>query len=242
MLDAGYRTDTKFGGPAGTVLMVYDEAGHLIGEYSGTGTLVQETVWLGDTPVATIRPSGSTVAVYYVHADHLNAPRLVTQPSTNKIAWRWDTDPYGTTAPNQNPAGLGTFVYNLRVPGQYYDSETGVNQNYFRDYDPQSGRYIESDPIGLGGGINTYAYVGGNPISNIDPLGLTQCDIDTARAIAAAADLQMSTGQPLLFPSSYGSASLGFSDPPKPRRITARTIPGFGTVLSDYYQQVLNNQ
>jgi len=71
---------------------------------------------------------------------------------------------------------------------------------------------------------------------------LTQCDIDTARAIAAAADLQMSTGQPLLFPSSYGSANLGLTDPPKPRRITARTIPGFGTVLSDYYQQVLNNQ
>ena len=90
--------------------------------------------------------------------------------------------------------------------------------------------------------IFIYAYVGGNPLSNIDPLGLTQCDIDTARAIAAAADLQMSTGQPLLFPSSYGSANLGFTDQPKPRRITARTIPGFGTVLSDYYQQVLNNQ
>ena len=127
----------KSGGPAGTVLSVYDEAGHLVGEYSSTGVLVQETVWMGDTPVATIRPSGSTVAVYYVHADHLNAPRLVTQPSTNKIAWRWDTDPFGTVAPNQNPQSLGTFVYNLRYPGQYYDSETGLNYNYYRDYRPQ---------------------------------------------------------------------------------------------------------
>ena len=113
----------KSGGSAGTVLVVYDEAGHILGEYSSTGTLVQETVWMGDIPVATVRPSG---VVYYVHADHLNAPRMVTQPSTNKIAWRWDTDPFGTVAPNQNPQSLGTFVYNLRYPGQYYDSETGL--------------------------------------------------------------------------------------------------------------------
>jgi RHS repeat-associated protein len=165
----------KTGGSAGTVLMVYDETGHLLGEYSSTGALVQETVWLGDTPVATIRPNGSSVSVYYVHADHRNAPQMVTRPSDNKIAWRWDTDPYGTTAPNQNPQSLGTFVYNLRYPGQYYDSETGLFYNYFRDYDPQTGRYVESDPIGLrGGSYSTYAYASGNPVSDIDPFGL--CD------------------------------------------------------------------
>jgi RHS repeat-associated protein len=161
----------KTGGSAGTVLMVYDEAGHLLGEYSSTGALVQETVWLGDTPVATIRPNGSSVSVYYVHADHRNAPQMVTRPSDNKLTWRWDTDPYGTTAPNQNPQSLGTFVYNLRYPGQYYDSETGLFYNYFRDYDPQTGRYVESDPIGLLGGINTYGYSTQNPISNVDLTG-----------------------------------------------------------------------
>jgi RHS repeat-associated protein len=63
-------------------------------------------------------------------------------------------------------------VYNLRYPGQYYDSETALNYNYYRDYDPATGRYSESDPIGLGGGANTYAYVGGTPINRIDQLGL----------------------------------------------------------------------
>jgi RHS repeat-associated protein len=167
----GQRVE-KIGGPAGTVFTVYDEGGHLLGEYNGAGALIQETVWLGDTPVATIQPSGSSVAVYYIHADHLNAPRMITQPSTNTIVWRWDTDPFGTVAPNQNPAGFGTFVYNLRYPGQYYDVETGLNYNYFRDYDPQTGRYVESDPMGLKAGVNTYTYVGDSPIIGADPRGL----------------------------------------------------------------------
>jgi RHS repeat-associated protein len=65
-----------------------------------------------------------------------------------------------------------SFPYNIRFPGQYYQAETGLNQNYFRDYDPQVGRYGESDPIGLKAGINTYAYVGDDPVNLLDPLGL----------------------------------------------------------------------
>jgi RHS repeat-associated protein len=61
---------------------------------------------------------------------------------------------------------------NLRFPGQYYDQETGLHYNYFRYYDPETGRYITSDPVGLGGGLNTYAYVGSNPLSWIDSWGL----------------------------------------------------------------------
>ena len=183
----------KTGGPVGTILFFYDEAGHMQGEYSSTGALDQETVWLGDTPVATIRPNGSTVAVYYIHADHMNAPRMITQPSTNAIAWRWDTGPYGAQAPNQNPAGLGTFIYGLRFPGQYYDSETGLNYNYFRDYDPAVGRYVESDPIGLSGGsYSTYVYAEGNPVSHVDPSG------EFAPLVVPAAEAAISAGEALI--------------------------------------------
>jgi RHS repeat-associated protein len=157
----------------GTVtLLMYDEAGHLLGEYSNSGTLIQETIWFEDIPVATLRPNGASVSIYYVHADQLNAPRMITRSTDNAIMWRWDTDPFGTAIPNQNPQSLGVFVYNLRLPGQYYNAETGLDYNYHRDYDPRTGRYLESDPIGLHGGVNTYAYGSGNPISNIDTTGL----------------------------------------------------------------------
>jgi len=90
-----------------------------------------------------------------------------------QTSWRWDSDPFGTAAPNQNPGGLGTFLYNLRFPGQYYMAETGLNQNVQRDFDPLTGKYVESDPIGLrGGSYSTYSYVNGNPITWADPNGL----------------------------------------------------------------------
>jgi RHS repeat-associated protein len=161
-------------GTLGTTIFVQDEAGHLIGEYDGSGNLIEETIWLGDIPVATLQPNGSGgVNIFYVHTDHLNTPRKIAQPSTGTLAWRWDADPFGATAPNQNPGGLGTFVYGLRFPGQYYQAETGLNQNVNRDYDPLVGKYVESDPIGLwGGSYSTYAYANENPLSKIDPRGL----------------------------------------------------------------------
>jgi RHS repeat-associated protein len=152
---------------------VYDEAGHLVGEYANTGALIQETVWLGDIPVATIRPSGAGVDLFYIHADHLSAPRRVSRPSDNIVIWRWDSGPFGGAVANEDPDGDSSqFAYSLRFLGQYFDSETGLHYNYYRDYDPSTGRYVESDPIGLKGGMNTYAYAVDNPAMWTDPRGL----------------------------------------------------------------------
>jgi RHS repeat-associated protein len=167
--------------PGGTTLYSYNEAGQLIGEYDASASprVRQETIYLGDTPVAVLRQSISgsppvvDTAVHYIYADHLNTPRVIAQASDNRMRWRWDhADPFGMMPPDQNPSGLGSFVYHPRLPGQIYDPETNLHYNYFRNYDPLIGRYIQSDPVGLAGGINTYAYVGGNPLSYVDPNGL----------------------------------------------------------------------
>ncbi|WP_254706841.1 RHS repeat-associated core domain-containing protein [Ralstonia pseudosolanacearum] len=155
--------------PTGATRYVYDESGHLIGEYDQSGNAIEETVYLGDTPIATIK-NGTP---YYIYADQIDTPRVITD-TNNLMVWRWDqADPFGATLPDENPTSLGTFTYNLRFPGQVYDQETGKHYNANRDYDPASGRYVQSDPIGLNGGQpSTYAYVGGNPLTYMDPYGL----------------------------------------------------------------------
>ena len=154
---------------------VYDTAGHVIGEYDANGNTVQETIWLGDIPVAVTGTmpclTGGTcteTATAYVWSDHLNTPRELTRVNasnnTHVSIWKWDSLPFGETQPNGNPSNLGIMTFNQRFPGQYYDKETGLHQNWNRDYDPKIGRYVQSDPIGLAAGPNTYAYVGCNPI------------------------------------------------------------------------------
>ena len=166
-------------GAASTVIFMYGLDGQLLGEYDAAGVALREYVWLGGTPVAMFTPDPANAAnpplVYYIDADHLNTPRVIVDKN-DKRRWRWLAEPFGTTAPETNPEGLGVFTQNLRFPGQYADVESGLFYNYFRDYDSSIGRYTTSDPIGLAGGINTFSYVSNSPLIYVDQRGLdAQC-------------------------------------------------------------------
>jgi RHS repeat-associated protein len=142
----------------------YDDRGHLIAETTAAGALVREYAWIGNAPVAVMNGS----AYHYVHVDHLNTPRLVTNAVAQEV-WSWhQAEPFGNNVPDENPNGLGAFDLPLRFPGHRYDPETGLHYNYFRDYDPALGRYGESDPIGLAGGPNIYVYGMADPLRLVD--------------------------------------------------------------------------
>lgn len=127
---------------------------------------------------AAIAVSVDTRKVYYIHADHLGTPRAITRPSDNAKVWEWKNDePFGANAPNENPSGFGNFEYNLAFMGTYRDAETGTLYNVNRDLDPALGRYLQSDPIGLAAGPNTYLHVSANPLIYMDPFGLCQVAI-----------------------------------------------------------------
>lgn len=158
-----------------SALYYYDDAGHVLGIYDASGALTEEIIWVGGIPLATLRPkAGGGVDIYNMHTDHLNTPRVITEMSSSNVRWKWDAEPFGAGAANENPVGTGVFAFDLRFPGQIYSTETGLHYNYFRDYDPSTGRYVQSDPIGLHGGPNTYAYVSSKPLSKIDPRGLIE--------------------------------------------------------------------
>ena len=147
---------------SGTHYFIYGRGGKLLGEYDQQGKVIQEHIYFKSIPVGVI-DRGS---LHYVHADHLRTPRLITDQS-GAIKWRWESSPFGEGQPESNGV-----AYHLRFPGQYFDNETGLHYNYFRDYNPSTGRYIESDPIGLLGGFNTYGYAYQNPLRFTDIFGL----------------------------------------------------------------------
>jgi len=146
----------------------YSLAGQLLGEYDTSNTALNEYIYLNGQPLAVINNN----QLYYIHNDHLGTPQKLSN-NTGAVVWSADYDPYGNATVNEDVDNNGSRVtFNLRFPGQYYDGETGLHYNYFRYYDPQTGRYITSDPIGLQGGLNTYGYVGGNPANRYDAKGL----------------------------------------------------------------------
>lgn len=163
---------TVNGTPSDPIYSVYDEAHHLIGRYGSAAPNVSahEFVYLDDQPIAVFAPGSGTP--WNVFADHLGTPVTVA-PTNGQARWKWDNKgPFGEYLPDENPSGLGAYAFPLRFPGQQYDPESQLHYNYFRDYDPTTGRYIQADPIGLAGGLNLYSYAASNPVGLYDPSGL----------------------------------------------------------------------
>jgi RHS repeat-associated protein len=138
-----------------------------------THKLRTEYIYLDGLPVILARYVGSdpNAQLSYLETDHLGTPRVAIGVASGAVQWRWD--PLRTAFGDHPPTILTPgFELNARYPGQYFDKESGLHYNYFRDYEPGTGRYIESDPIGFGGGINIYTYLRSSPLNGSDPYGL----------------------------------------------------------------------
>jgi RHS repeat-associated protein len=161
---------------AGTTLYQYDLAGHLIEESdvtAGPATVRADYIYLDDQPVGLYVPSSGML---FYHSDRLGTPQLLTDANKG-IDWIGNYQPFG-------PVTISSSItQNLRLPGQYADAEIGWSHNGFRTYAQGLGRYVESDPIGLNGGLNTFAYAKGNPTSRIDPYGLTDYSPNWTQAL-----------------------------------------------------------
>ena len=122
-----------------TLHSVFDSSGRRIAEYNqSTGALIRKYVWSGWEPVAVIE--GGVVS--FIRTDHIGRPVFATNASATKV-WTAAYLPFGGV---RTATGLPP---DARFPGQWFQSESGLHQNWMRDYDPTTGRYIEADPLGL---------------------------------------------------------------------------------------------
>lgn len=173
--------------PAGTTYFLYADEG-LVGEFNDVGEPVRQYGYQPDSTWGTepVYLKQNDEYAFYQN-DHLGTPQKLIKVN-GMVVWSADYRAFGDAAKK-----IDTWSNPLRFPGQYFDEDARLNYNYFRNYDPVTGRYIESDPIGLAGGFNVYRYANTNPLSVIDPLGLSASSCgpggiycDDLAAVAAA--------------------------------------------------------
>ncbi|KAF1026635.1 MAG: putative deoxyribonuclease RhsC [Acinetobacter bereziniae] len=161
-----FKLRSRKSGNGGTVNYVYAPDGRILAEsplsISQNGSLAKIYIWLGDQPIGVM----SNNQLYYIHNDHLGRAEAITG-ANQAIVWKAQTSSYDSAVVQSS---IGDF--NLGFPGQYYDAESALWYNWNRYYDASMGRYTQSDPIGLAGGLNTYAYVENNPVNLVDQIGL----------------------------------------------------------------------
>ena len=202
---------------------VYNESSQLLSEY---GSNTRDYIWLDDLPVATVDTQGSVSTISYVTSDGLNTPRAVTDGSGNTL-WQWSYQ--GNSFGEQQPTSTTGYVLNLRFMGQYYDAESGLSHNGYRDYEAARGGYDQPDPLGPAGGPNPFAYVGNRPLGYIDPLGLEPHHYTVT-------DFICSVSQPGCTPQNVFDRlrqyPAPFSDPSHPINTgDTETIPWLGPVV-----------
>ncbi len=163
----GQRVSKTVGGT--TTYFLYDLEGRILEEYVDANNSVVYVYMDGELN-SIIEEIAGTKKAYYVVNDHLGQPRLMLDWADKLSQERYGT-PFGETHSEYKLSTVG--AQNVRFPGQYYDSETGYHQNWFRDYDPIGGRYLQPDPVGLAGGNNPYRYANANPVNYYDPNGKT---------------------------------------------------------------------
>ncbi|ELT1200189.1 RHS repeat protein [Escherichia coli] len=145
----------------------------------GTGSLYIYRDQGSYEPLARVDKAGKEGPnrILYFHTDVNGAPEEMTD-SDGKIVWETGYQVWGNTIQEKDHGGV---EQNLRYQGQYLDRETGLHYNLHRYYDPDVGRFMVTDPIGLRGGLNLYSYAP-NPLKYADPLGLTPCAVSNQKA------------------------------------------------------------
>ena len=163
-----------------TTLFIYDNNGNVLAEVDEDGNILREYAYLDGQRLALFEldaVDGNAASsleeerIFYYINDHLGTAQLLLDEQA-VVVWQGNYQPFGEV-----DVVVNDLEQHFRFPGQIFDTESGLHYNWNRYYNPETGRYISPDPIGLDGGLNLYAYVGNDPVNWMDLEGLYSADL-----------------------------------------------------------------